>query len=148
MGLAVALQHNSKRDLRGCIIMQSTTWPWRAGVFCCHQSNALCRYRIATVRGKLFAIGCSSIATSAGTSFSSVATSPSILFCPLCHRALPIRTTGISQTEQVTMTQTRPVDRGLDCIPLFVLPLLQLIALKNSSDLVIKSRFDNDPMKI
>jgi len=37
MGLVVALQHNSERGLRGCMIMQSTTWPWRAGVSCCRQ---------------------------------------------------------------------------------------------------------------
>jgi len=41
MGLAVALQHNGEQDLRGCMIMQSTTWPWRVGVTGCRQSKAL-----------------------------------------------------------------------------------------------------------
>ena len=115
MGLAVALQHNSKRDLRGCMIMQSTTWPWRAGVYCCRQSNVLRRYRIATVRGKLFAIGCSSIATSASTSFSSVASSPSILSSPLRHRALQIRTTIVTRSRQVTSLKVIAPDPRLGC---------------------------------
>ena len=118
MGLAVALQHNSKRDLRGCMILQSTTWPWRAGVSGCRQSNVLRRYRIATVRGKLFAIGCSSIATSASTSFSSVASSPSILSSPLCHRALKIRTTVVTEHPVTTLslTKPRPPDASVDHI--------------------------------
>ena len=41
MGLVVTLQYNGTRDLRGCMIMQSTTWPWRVEVYCCRQSNAL-----------------------------------------------------------------------------------------------------------
>ena len=34
MGLVVALQHNDMQGLRGCMIMQSTTWPWRVEVNC------------------------------------------------------------------------------------------------------------------
>jgi len=57
MGLAVALQHNSKRDLRGCMIMQSTTWPWRAGVYCCRQSNVLQSKRTLGVRESYLLLG-------------------------------------------------------------------------------------------
>ena len=32
MGCVVTLQHNGTRGLRGCMIMQSPTLPWRAGV--------------------------------------------------------------------------------------------------------------------
>ncbi len=35
MGLVVTLQHDGTRGLRGCMIMQSTTWPWRTGVDGC-----------------------------------------------------------------------------------------------------------------
>ena len=58
MSPAVILQHNGTQELRGCMSMQSTTWPWRAGVSGCRQSNVLRVYRIETVRGKLFAIRC------------------------------------------------------------------------------------------
>ena len=50
MGLAVALQHNGTRDLRGCMTMQSTTWPWRVGVTGCRQSNALQSKRTWRIR--------------------------------------------------------------------------------------------------
>jgi len=57
MGLAVALQHNSKRDLRGCMIMQSTTWPWRAGVSGCRLSNVLRSKRTLGVRESYLLLG-------------------------------------------------------------------------------------------
>ena len=57
MGLAVALQHNSKRDLRGRMIMQSTTWPWRAGVSGCRQSNVLRSKRTLGVRESCLRLG-------------------------------------------------------------------------------------------
>ena len=50
MGLVVTLQYNGTRDLRGCMIMQSTTWPWRVGVTCCLQSNALQSKRTWRIR--------------------------------------------------------------------------------------------------
>jgi len=50
MGLVVTLQHNGTRDLRGCMIVQSTTWPWRAGVTGCRQSNALQSKRTWRIR--------------------------------------------------------------------------------------------------
>jgi len=40
-GFIVTLRHNGMRDLRGCMIMQSTTWPWRIGVYCCRLPNVL-----------------------------------------------------------------------------------------------------------
>ena len=52
MSFVVTLQHDGTRDLRGCMIMQSTAWPWRVGASGCSQSNALRRKRIATVWGK------------------------------------------------------------------------------------------------
>ena len=50
MGLIVWLQHNGTRDLRGCMIMQSTTWPRSAGVFSCRQSNARRSKRTWSIR--------------------------------------------------------------------------------------------------
>ena len=60
--LVVALQHNDTLDLRGCMIMQSTTWPWRTEVKCClHQSPLLLKrtWRI----GKVVLFGFDPIAT-------------------------------------------------------------------------------------
>ena len=51
MGLVVTLQHKGKLDLCGCMIMQSTTWPWRVEVYCCLQSNALRSKRTWRVGG-------------------------------------------------------------------------------------------------
>jgi len=50
MGLFVTLQHNGEQDLRGCMIMQSTTWPWRAGVSGCRLSNLLQSKRTWRIR--------------------------------------------------------------------------------------------------
>jgi len=41
MGLVVTLQHNGTRGLRGCMLMQSTTWPASLRVHRCRRSNAL-----------------------------------------------------------------------------------------------------------
>ena len=41
MGLVVVLQHNEKKGRRGCITMQSITWPWRSEVNSFPQSDSL-----------------------------------------------------------------------------------------------------------
>jgi hypothetical protein len=33
------MQHNGKRGLRGCMIMQSAARPWRIGLHCCHHQT-------------------------------------------------------------------------------------------------------------
>ena len=68
----------------------------------------------------------SSIATYAGTSFSSVASDPSILSCPLCHRTLQIRTPWHHPGRVVYKCndQTRTTE------PLVCMPLFRLISIK------------------
>ena len=50
MGLIASLQHNGTRGLRGCMTMQSTTWPWPAGVSGYRQSNELDSKRTWRIR--------------------------------------------------------------------------------------------------
>ena len=110
--------NNQTRGLRGCMIMQSTTWPCRIEANGCPHKTPLLLKRTWRI-GKVVVFGLIQSQQLEGTPFSSVARTPSIKSCRLSHRALKIRTPGISYPEQVTSTQKRPVDRGVSCIPLF-----------------------------
>ncbi len=92
MGLVVRLQHNRTRDLRGCMIMQSTTWPWRAGVSGCRPSNALRRDRTWRVRESCLRLVPEVLVTVCDAIVASIAIG---VRRDYCHRALSIRTTAM-----------------------------------------------------
>jgi len=107
MGVVVTLQHNGKRDLCGCMIMQSTTWPWRAGVSGCRQSNVLRSKRTLGVRESCLRLGSELLVTvrDAITGFG----------CDWCSsRLLSSSVANQNELRSMRLAISRRIDRALN----------------------------------